>query len=399
MDLHLPTASTENRQRRALMRSLSRPLLNGNHVELLQDGPETFAAMFEAVAEAHDHINVASYIVDAEGPGQELLSRLVARRRQGVEVNLAFDSVGSFGTSRRVFDALRRDGITLLEHHPLSVLKTWLDKALQWRNHRKLMIVDGSVGFIGGLNISGVYAGSAPRSHEASDNTNWRDTHVRVQGPVVGELQRLFVDHWQRHAGHLPGPACYFPTSRKVGGQRAGVAASECGRGRNDFYRALLASIGTARSRAWITTAYFVPPRRLLSALTKASQRGVDVQLLLPGRSDCWAPLHAGRWHYGQLLRAGVRIHERHDRVLHAKTAVVDGVWASVGSSNLDWCSLVHNAEANLVVLDAPFAQRMEEMFVHDVAQSHEVLLQRWNGRGSLDRLKEWTATRFESLL
>ncbi|WP_158080976.1 phosphatidylserine/phosphatidylglycerophosphate/cardiolipin synthase family protein [Pelomonas sp. KK5] len=398
----------EWQQLQALTRSISRPLLAGNHVELLRDGAETFGAMYEAVDEARDHINVASYIVENQGPGEELLSRLVARRRKGVRVNLAFDSAGCWGTSRRVFEALRRDGISLLEHHPLGQLRTWVGNALQRRNHRKLMIVDGRTGFIGGLNISGVYAGSSPLKSDVSGDVgadafasaDWRDTHVRVQGPVVNELQQLFIDQWKRHTGRGPGgEACYFPIPRAAGQHRAGVAAAECGPGHNDFYRALLAAVGAASSRIYITSAYFVPPRRLLRALTDAAQRGVDVQLVLPGRSDFWAPLHAGRWHFGSLLRAGVRIHERHDRLLHAKTAVIDGVWATVGSSNLDWRSLVHNAEANLVVLDSAFALQMEAMFRQDVAQSREVLLHRWLGRGGLDKMKEWTARRFEFLL
>lgn len=404
--------SLEWLQHQALTRSLSRPVLGGNRIDLLRDGPETFASMFEAVDGARDHINVASYIVEDQGPGEELLTRLVAQRRRGVRVNLAFDSAGCWGTSRRVFEALRRDGISLLEHHPVGQLRTWLSQALQRRNHRKLMIVDGRTGFIGGLNISGVYSGSSPLTkHKSADaNANasadafaqadWRDTHVRVRGPIVNELQQLFIDQWKQHTGRAPaGEAHYFPIPHAAGAQRAGLAAAECGPGHNDFYRALLAAVNAARSKVYITTAYFVPPRRLMRALTESARRGVDVQLVLPGRSDFWAPIHAGRWHFGTLLRAGVRIHERHDRLLHAKTAVIDGVWATVGSSNLDWRSLVHNAEANVVVLDRDFAQQMEAMFRQDVAQCREVLLQRWLGRGGLDRMKEWTARRFEFLL
>ena len=397
---HHSSTTVEELQGQALRRSLSRPLLNGNRVELLQDGSETFAAMFEAIDGAREHINVASYIVEDQGPGEEMLGRLVARRREGVRVNLAFDGAGCFGTKRRVFDALRRDGITLLEHHPLWQLSTWLGSALQRRNHRKMMIVDGRTGFIGGLNISGVY-GSTPMKSGVTPPQDWRDTHVRVQGPVVNEMQRLFLDHWRHHAGRMPisGAASYFPIPQQVGTQRAGVAAAECGRGRNDFYRALLAAVHTAKFRVLITTAYFVPPRRLMKELISAAQRGVDVQLVLPGRSDFWAPLHAGRWHFGQLLKAGVRIHERHDRLLHAKTAVIDGVWATVGSSNLDWRSIVHNAEANLVVLDKAFAARMEQAFKQDTEKCREVLLHRWDARGSVDRMKELIARRFEFLL
>ena len=172
------------------------------------------------------------------------------------------------------------------------------------------------------------------------------------------------------------------------------MASCDAGRRRNPFYRALLKAIDAAQEQVYVTTAYFVPTRRLLRALAAAARRGVDVRLVLPSESDAWAPLHAGRSHYGRLLQAGVRVYERQGALLHAKTTVIDGVWATVGSANLDWRSFVHNAEANAIVLDADFGAQMEAVFLHDVAASREVTLQEWHARGWLRRMQEGLASR-----
>lgn len=382
-----------------LVRRLGEPLLGGNQLTLLQDGPATFAAMFEAIEQARDHINIESYIVEADGPGEELARRLVERCRAGVRVNLLFDSFGSLQTSSAFFDRLRAAGVSLCEYNPVQRLRALLGKALHLRDHRKLMIVDGRIGFIGGVNISSVYSsGSAPMAGQAL-RTGWRDLHVRVEGPVVHRLQRLFVAHWQRYASGPMQDARYFPPLRPAGTQRVGLAACDAGRRRNPYYSALLGAIDTAHSRILLTTAYLVPPRRLLRALVRAAERGVRVELLLPGVSDSWASLHAGRSHFARLLQAGICIHERHDRLLHAKACVIDGVWASVGSSNTDWRSFVHNAEANLVVVDEDFGRRMEAVFREDVGAAQCIDAQRWAQRSRWFRLKESLARRFEFFL
>lgn len=386
---------------RALARAVGRAPTGGNHVSVLLDGPQTYAAMFDAIDRAHEHINIESYTIEADGPGEELARRLVARRRDGVAVNLLFDSFGSLGTPARYFDNLRQAGVRLCEYNPLGRLSTLLGSALHLRDHRKLMLIDGRVGFIGGVNISGVYAvGSAGIGAARSiRRSGWRDTHVRVEGPVVAGLQRLFVRHWRRFADEPLSSAHYFPPLPVCGEHRVAVAAAEAGSRHSTFYRALLAAIETARDRILLTGAYFVPTRRLLRALARAAARQVDVRIVLPGISDCWAPLYAGRSHYGMLLRAGVRIFERHDTLLHAKTCVIDGVWATVGSSNYDWRSFLHNAEANIVVLDAGFGRHIERVFANDVAHAREVDLADWLRRGRLPRLKEWLARRVEFFL
>ena len=393
----------------ALVAGLCEPLVTGNRVDLLQDGPGTYAAMFDAIDNARGHVNLESYILEADGPGEEFARRLIAKARAGVRVNVLYDSFGSLGTPASYFDHLRAHGVNVCEYNPLRRLGNLLSRALHLRDHRKLMVVDGRIGFIGGVNISSVYsAGSSPLTSLAGSaapsdgdpvKTGWRDTHVRVEGPIVAQLQRLFMRHWSKHSSIALRGTHYFPPLAPAGNQRAALAACDAGRRRNPFYRALLSALDAAQHRIFLTTAYLVPTRRLMRSLVRARKRGVEVRLLLPGLSDFWAPLQAGRSHYARLLRAGVHIHELHDALLHAKTCVIDGLWTTVGSSNLDWRSFLHNAEANLVVLDATLGEEMERVFMDDVARSQAIDRHDWSKRGLRQRLAEIVARRFEFFL
>jgi len=398
----------------ALVAGLSEPLVTGNRVDLLQDGPGTYAAMFAAIEAARDHVNLESYILEAEGPGQEFARRLIERARAGVRVNVLYDSFGSIGTPSSFFDHLRANGVNVCEYNPLRRLGNLLSRALHLRDHRKMMVVDGRIGFIGGVNISSVYSagssvlaavtGSEPSAKAASDgetpaSRGWRDTHVRVEGPIVAQLQRLFMRHWSKHSSIALRGTHYFPPLAPVGSQRVALAACDAGRRRNPFYRALLSALDAAQHRICLTTAYLVPTRRLMRSLVRAAQRGVEVHLLVPGISDFWAPLQAGRSHYSRLLRGGIHLHELHDTLLHAKTCVIDGLWTTVGSSNLDWRSFLHNAEANVIVLDAGLGQQMEQVFRDDCARAREIVRADWSRRGLRQRLAETIARRFEFFL
>ncbi|MCK9686122.1 phospholipase D-like domain-containing protein [Scleromatobacter humisilvae] len=392
----------------ALVAGLGEPLVTGNRVDLLQDGPDTYAAMFEAIANARDHVNLESYILEADGPGEEFARRLIDKARAGVRVNVIYDSLGSLATPASFFDELRANGVNVCEYSPVRKLGNLLSRALHLRDHRKMMVVDGRIGFIGGVNISSVYsAGSSPLAamggsgpaDGAADKPGWRDTHVRVEGPIVAQLQRLFMRHWSRHSEIALRGTHYFPPLAPVGSQRVALAACDAGRRRNPFYRALLSALDASQHRIFLTTAYLVPTRRLMRSLLRAARRGVDVHLLLPGVSDFWAPLQAGRSHYTRLLRAGIHLHELHDTLLHAKTCVIDGMWTTVGSSNLDWRSFLHNAEANLIALDAGLAQEMERVFMADVARSKEIVPAEWKKRGWRQRVVETIARRFEFFL
>ncbi len=373
----------------------------GNRVRLLIDGPATHEAMFAAMREARHSIELESYIIEDDQAGQELAQLLLAQRARGVSVSVIYDSVGSIGTPRSYFDRLRDAGIPVCEFNPVSPTRARLGWNLNKRDHRKILVVDGAVGFTGGINISSVYStGSGGSSaHPPDEKHGWRDTHIEVRGPAVREMQRLYDDTWtgqrcaERARAHAP-PVRAFPD-----GKPALVMGGEPDEQPSTVYLAFLAAIANAQRSVHITQAYFVPDPRTLDALMQAARRGIDVTLVLPSLSDSWAPLAAGRSHYDELLAAGVRIVERQEALLHAKTAVIDGVWSTVGSSNLDWRSFVHNQEANVIVFDDGFGREMERMFERDVARSKPISASQWSRRGPLERMREWTARWFAYLL
>ena len=381
---------------------LDAPLVRGNDGRLLVDGPATHRAMFEAIGRARDHVNLQTYILEADGPGERLAELLIRKRAQGVKVSVLYDSVGSMQTPKEFFERLRAADIAVCEFNPVNPLKSppkgW---QINNRDHRKILVVDGRIAFTGGINISGVYsAGSFGRSRKSpSRDEGWRDTHVATRGPIVAEFQRVFLDAWERQRCGEPVKAAYFPPTAERGEWTMRLVTGDPEAGTSQTYIALHSAMAQADRRIWLTYGYFAPDDATITALKDAAERGVDVRLALPGFSDFWAPFYAGRSHYADLLGAGVRIFERRDALLHAKTAVIDGVWSSVGSTNLDWRSFVHNYEADVIVLGAPFARDLERLFARDVEASHEITAEAWAQRGLGDRAREWLARRWEYLL
>ena len=376
--------------------SVDSPLVLGNQAKLLIDGPQTHKAMLAAIRGARNHVNLQSYIITDDEVGLKLAELLRTKRKQGVRVNVMYDSVGGLDTPKEYFDGLRADGIAVCEFNPVNPLKAKGDWRVNNRNHRKLLIVDGVVGFTGGINISGVYSTGSFGSGTKSPEQGWRDTHVRFEGPVVREAQKLFLNGW-RSQEHCPAveTAHYYPSIEKRGARVMRLMASTPDQG-SETYATLLSALHHAERSADLTYGYFVPDQRTLDTLKDAARRGVEVKLLLPAFSDFWAPLYAGRSRYADLLESGVRIYERKDALLHAKTAVIDGVWSTVGSTNLDWRSFVHNYEADLVVLGDDFGAEMSELFAADLARSHEITLDAWRKRGISERLKEFFARQWE---
>jgi cardiolipin synthase len=374
------------------------PLTTGNDVRLLVDGPATYQAMIAAIAAAQDHINLETYILEDDEVGQRFAEALILKQRQGVQVNLIRDSVGTIGTPAEFFQRLADSGIAVLEFNPINPLmarKTW---ELNQRDHRKLLIVDGRTAFLGGINISSVYSGGSfsQRSRIRPDGPAWRDTHLQLQGPVVADLQKLFVATWAQQKGPALAPKNYFPPPRNVGRQVVRALGSSPEEPYSQIYATLLSAIASAETSVRITNAYFVPDPQLLDVLTAAAQRGVDVRLILPSRTDSWLVFHAGRRYYARLLRAGVKIHERHGVILHSKSALIDGVWATVGSTNLDWRSFLHNHELNAVVLGTEFGRQLQALFDQDLAESQEITLEVWRQRGLDLRVKELFAQAWE---
>jgi cardiolipin synthase len=373
------------------------PLTAGNRVLLLQDGEDTYRAMFAAIDAATDHVNVETYKIEDDEIGRQFAELLLRKRSQGVQVNLLYDSVGSIGTPKEFFDHLKAGGVQVLEFNPvdpLSVRKKWL---VNNRDHRKLLVVDGHTAFVGGINFSRVHSGgSSARDAGAEAKTAWRDTHLRIEGPVVDEFQKLFMQTWAKQHGAPLAAASYFPKLTGKGGELVRAIGSTPDDPHSLIYLTLISAISKAESHVYLTNAYFVPDPQMLEALTGAARRGVDVRLVLPGKSDASIVFHAGRSHYSALLRAGVKIYERRGAMLHAKAATIDGVWSCVGSTNLDWRSFLHNDELDATILGREFAGQMQAAFAADLEASEAIDLERWNARPFALRVKEQAARLWE---
>jgi cardiolipin synthase A/B len=373
---------------------VGRPLVAGNKVTLLQDGGPTYEALFTAIAGARDHINLETYILDDDELGRRVADALIAKQKQGVQVNLIRDSVGTLRTPREFFRRLSDAGVQVLEYNPVNPLRARAGWDVNERDHRKLMVVDGRLAMLGGINISGVYSSSGGSSSESGgsrrgDNLPWRDTDLQLEGPVVADLQKAFMQTWQEQRGPPLAPRRYFPPPRNAGKDVVRAIASSPDEPYSQIYAALISAIRSAESEILLTNAYFAPDPQLLEALKEAAARGVDVKLLLPGSTDSWLVFHAGRGYYDELLRGGVKIYERRRALLHSKTALIDGVWSSVGSTNLDWRSFLHNQELNAVIVGPAFGEQMRAAFERDLAESQRITLEDWKRRPLDERLKE----------
>lgn len=390
------------------------PLVIGNKVDLLIDGPSTYTAMLSAIDGAKDHINMETFIFEDDEVGHEFAERLMAKQRSGVQVNLIYDSVGSITTPKAFFATLKESGINVLEFNPINptnVRKNW---NLNERDHRKLIIVDGKTAFVGGINISSVYSSGSfggsknkpkkkPAKAEANksalDGVPWRDTHLKVAGPVVGEFQKLFVATWEQQKGDALATKNYFPALTNQGNEVVRAIGSSPDEAYSQIYATLISAMNSAETQVYLTNAYFVPDPQLLTTLKDAVSRGVTVKLLLPEKTDSDLVFYASRSYYDELLSAGVQIYEHQVAILHAKTALIDGVWSTIGSTNLDWRSFVNNQEINAVMLGQDFGAQMLTMFNQDLADSKQITLEAWRKRSIAARVKERAARLWARLL
>jgi cardiolipin synthase A/B len=387
----------------ALEQSISgSPLVVGNKVVLLQDGPATFKALLAAIRDAKDHINMETYTIEDDEVGNRFADALIEKQGQGVQVNFIYDSVGAISAPKAFFKRLTDSGIKILEYNPINPLNVKKGWNVNQRDHRKLLIVDGQTAFLGGVNISSVYSGGSftqRSSVRPEEKAPWRDTHMQVDGPVVAEFQKLFLATWEKQKGEPLAPRNYLPQLGNQGKEVVRAIGSSPDEPYTLMYATLISAIGSAETGVYLTNAYFVPDPQLLAALKDASQRGVDVKLILPSYTDSWLVFHTGRSYYEELLSAGVKIYERRDALLHAKTALIDGVWSTIGSTNLDWRSFLHNDEVNAVVLGQDFGAQMQAMFEKDLASSNPITLDEWNQRSIGMRLKELAARLWQRAL
>ena len=373
-----------------------RPFLAGNHALLLVNGPESFAALADAIRSARTRIDMESYQFDDQA-GSGFARLLLDARARGVEVHLIYDAWGTLRTSQAMFDRLRQGGVQVLKFNPL-VPNARVPVDLNDRDHRKLLCVDGSLAITGGVNITRVYENAASLPRLDPTDQAWRDTDVRIEGPVVGQFEHYFMQTWRRQKGtpitEPPPPPPPFADGLLV--QAIDGAPDN---GHPLIYRTLLAAMALSQHSIHLTTGFFVPTPDMRHALEAAARRGVDVRVIVPGRSTSEAAVAAGRSDYGELLEAGVKLLEYQGRILHAKTAVIDGQWSAVGSSNLDWRSTVWNNEIDAIILGSLFGQRMETVFEADERTSRRVTLAAWRHRGLVERLREMEAGLVAELL
>jgi len=371
------------------------PLIAGNSSRLLVDGPRTYEAMFAAVRAAKHHVHVETYIFDDGDTGQRFGDLLAQKARDGVQVRIIYDAIGSFGSDEAFWEKLRAQGIEVAAFRPLHPVTIW---RINNRDHRKLVIVDGQVAFTGGINISETYSSgssSKPGPKKGVDS-GWRDTQVEVHGPIVKSLQSIFMETWKRLDQKVAASPELFPEIARGGDQLMQVMASDGGDS-NEFriYDAYMTAIREARERIWITQAYFAPDESLRKALTDAAKRGVDVRVIVPGFTDSGLIFHASRATYAELLAGGIKLFEYKNALLHAKTAVIDGVWSTVGSCNIDPRSFAHNNELNVAVVGHDFAVSMEAMFNRDLKATREITAKSWADRSRGDRFKEMLSSLF----
>ena len=391
------SASLLNRQLAAMTAADSPQLYAGNSARLLIDGPATFAAMFAAIEQARSSVLIQSYIVEDSSVARRLTELLLKKRAQGVPVLLLYDAVGSIKTTQAFFDGLHAAGVPTCATNPVNPLQRPGYWNITERDHRKIVSVDRQVGFTGGINISAAYAsGSFGRGGRARADpaVGWRDTQVRLQGPAVAALDDLVRRTWRDQGcqGALPDLPAPQAGAAAAGPTVVRVIPSSPGEPINRIYTMLLTAIDAAQRSVHLTMAYFAPGAEMVDALCDAAERGVDVQLVLPSQSDFSPVLHAGRSYYSRLLGAGVKIHELKDATLHAKTAVIDGVLSTVGSSNMDWRSFTSNSEVNAVVFGEDFGDAMARMFRTDVDNASPITPAAWRARPILQQGKEWLA-------
>ena len=362
-------------------------LKGGHGLTLLRSGEETFPAMLDAIRGARKRVLLETYILRSDAVGEEFSRALCERARSGVTCKVIYDSLGSFGISTAFLQELRAAGVQVVEYAPIA---PWRQRwGITCRDHQKILVVDDKVAFVGGVNIGSEYA-------PAPEGAGWLDLHTRIEGSVVSDLARLFRRTWMR-AGGAPFTA---PVENPIAGEPGSAALVNVidnnglrQRGRmNQSYRH---AIGEACCTVNIMNAYFIPMRALRRALGRAVERGAEVRVVVPGVSDIAVVQYASRYLYKRMLKQGLRIFEFPDRMMHAKVAVIDGVWSTIGSYNLDSRSMFHNLEAGLLVLDEPFAEQLQREFEDVVAASREVHLDEWSRRPWWNHLLEWISFRF----
>ncbi len=354
-----------------------------NRVDILLNGDKIFPAKLAAIRGARKTINYAEYVFEDGQPAADIAHALAERCRAGVKVNVLLDAVGALAMPGEYRQLMVDAGCRVESYRPLGPLT--IDRA-NYRNHRRILVVDGQLGVTGGSGTSGKWSGNGRMQGQ------WRDTDVRVEGPVVQQLQGAFAENWLEATGIALGGEDYFPRPLPRGSVDAQAVRSSPASGSAAMYTMFLLAMASARRSIYITSPYFVPDKKMIETLVQAARRGVRVVLLVPDAIDHNLVRQASRSELGRLLEAGIEIHEYQTGLLHAKAMVIDGIWATVGSTNLDRRSFALNQELNLVVYNDAFARHLQQVFEQDLVHSKRVTYEDWRRRGVFSRLLELLA-------
>ena len=360
------------------------PVTSGNRIDVLLNGDETFPVMLDEIRKAKSSITFAQYLYENGSIARELAQAFADRCRAGVKTTILLDSHGSGKVPSEIIATMKDAGCNVEYFRRVDaegIIFPWKLLRYNYRSHRRVLVIDGRVGFTGGYGISEAWTGNG-RMPE-----HWRDTNVRIEGPVVRFLQTAFAESWLEATGIAIGGDDYFPHLEPKGNISAQVVKSSPTGGSFQNYMLFLLSINSAKTSVLITNPYFIPDEVMTNALLKAVERGVRVVVLVPGKSDSRFAYTASRSQYGKLLLGGVKVFEYQASLMHAKTIVADGVWATIGSTNFDNRSFALNQEINLTVYDKGTAQKLEKVFNDDLTYSKEITYEAWQSRGIFERL------------
>lgn len=379
---HLYT-SADPQFMRTMGMMLGPAIVSGNRITTLQNGKEIFPAMLAAIRSARHTVTFETYIYWSGTVGNQFADALAERARAGIKVHVLLDWVGSGKMDDTLLEKMLQAGVEVRKYRPLH----WYQLGrFNNRTHRKLLIVDGRMGFTGGVGIAEQWTG------DAQDPDHWRDTHFQVEGPVVAQMQAAFMDNWMETTGKVLHHAEYFPVLQPAGDTAAQTFTSSPSSGSQSMALMYLLAITAATKSIQLSSSYFVPDELVRQALIAAVRRGVRVQVIVPGKNiDAEAVRRASRGQWGDMLRAGVEIHEYQPTMFHCKVMVVDDLLVSVGSTNFDDRSFRHNDEANLNIYDARFARHQVAIFQQDLQRSRQITYQAWNNRPWTEKLIEHT--------
>ncbi len=362
-------------------------LYAGNNVEIFTDGKSKFDSLLADISSARHSINLEYYIFSDDETGRKIATALIGKARQGVAVRVIYDHVGSFSARSGFFKELTRNGVEAYPFFKVSV--PWLGTRVNWRNHRKICVIDGAIGYIGGMNIADRYIDGGKFHH-------WRDTHVRVTGPIVKALQYSFAVDWNfmgRGLIDLDEPRDMPHIQKEAHGMIHGVVMQLLSSGPmsqwSNIALAFLKAIANARRRVFIQTPYFLPDEALLKALQTAALAHVDVRIIIPRRGDSWMLTHASASYIAECLRAGIKIYLYDKGMLHSKMMIVDDEIVTIGSTNFDFRSFDYNFESNLFFFSKEMTARMLTIFKTDLADSTRIQPARWRRRSLVDKIAE----------